>query len=73
MVVSLAHVDRPVGKRVIDFLSGTVYALDGHSRKVSEEIFLFAPAEIPIDYLEGVSELSEVEEIDDDVMVRERA
>lgn len=49
VVANLLNLEREVAKRVVDFLNGTVYALDGHVQKVSEGIFVFTPAEVEID------------------------
>ena len=34
---------RDVARRIVDFISGGVFALDGHIQKVSNSIFLIAP------------------------------
>ena len=48
VVVNLERVDRDVAKKVIDFLSGAVYALDGNIQKVAAGIFLIAPYNVGI-------------------------
>ncbi len=48
LVVNLGDADRELAKRIVDFLSGVTYALDGHVQRVGEEIFLFTPSNIPI-------------------------
>ncbi len=48
VVVNLECIDKNVARRVIDFLSGAVYALDGDIQKVSNGIFLIAPNNIGI-------------------------
>lgn len=50
VVVSLENLDRELAKRIVDFVSGTTYALDGNLQRVADEIFLFTPKEIPIDF-----------------------
>ena len=37
-----------VARRIVDFISGGVYALNGHIQKVSNSIFLIAPANYDI-------------------------
>lgn len=37
-----------VSQRIIDFLSGALYALDGHSQQLGKSIFLFAPVNTEI-------------------------
>jgi cell division inhibitor SepF len=43
IVINLRGAEDELGKRIVDFLSGVTYALDGHMHRVGEEIFLFAP------------------------------
>ena len=43
VIVNLEYVNRDVARRIVDFISGGVYALDGHIQKISNSIFLIAP------------------------------
>lgn len=43
VVVNLEKLDKATASRVFDFLSGTVYALDGNMQKVSNGILLVVP------------------------------
>lgn len=43
VIVNLEYVNKDVARRIIDFISGSVHALDGHIQKVSNAIFLIAP------------------------------
>lgn len=43
VIVNLEYVNKDVARRIIDFISGAVHALDGHIQKVSNSIFLIAP------------------------------
>ncbi len=47
-VLNLEYVNKDVARRVVDFISGGVYALNGHIQKVSNSIFLIAPANYDI-------------------------
>lgn len=47
-VVNLEYVNKDVARRIVDFISGGVYALNGHIQKVSNSIFLIAPANYDI-------------------------
>lgn len=49
VVVNLEHIDRETARRILDFMSGATYALGGLMRKVSANIFLFAPSNVDID------------------------
>ena len=48
VVLNLEYVNKDVARRIVDFVSGGVYALDGHIQKVSNSIFLIAPANYEI-------------------------
>lgn len=43
IIVNLEYVNKDVARRIVDFISGGVFALDGHIQKVSNSIFLIAP------------------------------
>lgn len=43
VIVNLEYVNKDVARRVVDFISGAVHALDGHIQKISNSIFLIAP------------------------------
>lgn len=48
IVVNLESLDTALAQRVLDFISGAVYALDGTIQKVSRGIFVLAPSNIDI-------------------------
>lgn len=48
IVVNLEIVDSNVARRIVDFLSGAVYALDGSIQKVSNKIFVIAPNNVEL-------------------------
>lgn len=48
IIVNLEYVNKDVARRIVDFISGGVYALDGYIQKVSNSIFLVAPANYEI-------------------------
>jgi cell division inhibitor SepF len=48
VIVNLEDITKEMAQRVIDFLSGSVYALDGDIQKVSAGIFLIAPNNVDI-------------------------
>ena len=48
VVINLEKLEKDVARRVIDFISGSVYALGGSIQKVSGGIFLIAPYNIDI-------------------------
>ena len=48
VVVNLERVEYPVAQRIMDFLSGTCYSLDGSIQRVSSNIFIIAPVNFDI-------------------------
>ncbi|WP_289141749.1 cell division protein SepF [uncultured Brevibacillus sp.] len=48
VVVNLHRVEKDQAKRIIDFLSGTVYALNGDIQKVGDTIFVCTPDHVDI-------------------------
>ncbi len=48
VVVNLNGTDPEISRRIIDFMSGTAYALDGLYQKLGENVFLFAPSNVEI-------------------------
>jgi FtsZ-interacting cell division protein YlmF len=49
VVVNLEVLDHESARRCIDFLSGTIYALNGSVEKIAESVFLFAPASVGVE------------------------
>ena len=43
VIVNLEYVNKDVARRIVDFISGAVYGLDGNIQKISNSIFLVAP------------------------------
>ena len=48
VVVNLEKVEYPVAQRIMDFLSGTCYALEGSIQRVANNIFIIAPENVDI-------------------------
>src|SRR5262245_36893403 len=48
VIVNLEGTDDDLARRVIDFISGVTYALNGFYERVGEKVFLFTPANIII-------------------------
>ena len=48
VIVNLEYVNKDVARRIVDFISGGVYALNGHIQKISNSIFLIAPVNYEI-------------------------
>jgi cell division inhibitor SepF len=43
VILNMENVDKALCRRVVDFLTGCVYALDGEVRKVAQATYLFCP------------------------------
>ena len=56
-IVNLEYVNKDVARRIVDFISGGVYALDAHIQKVSNSIFLVAPTNYEISNEMGREEM----------------
>lgn len=48
VILNLKYLDKETSKRLIDFICGTAYAINGHMMKIGENIFLFTPAQVNI-------------------------
>ncbi|MBK5253803.1 MAG: cell division protein SepF [Peptostreptococcaceae bacterium] len=48
VIINLEMVETEVARKIFDFLSGAVYALNGNVQKVASNIFIFAPENVSI-------------------------
>lgn len=48
VIMNLENTNPELAQKIIDFLSGTTYALDGHSQQLGKQIFLFTPSNVEI-------------------------
>ncbi|MFS0688169.1 cell division protein SepF [Sporosarcina sp. 179-K 8C2 HS] len=48
VVVNLQRIERDQGIRIVDFLSGTVYALGGDIQRIGTDIFLCVPENVEV-------------------------
>ncbi len=48
VIVNLENVDKAMARRVVDFMSGCSYALDGKARKIAQSTYLFAPSNMDV-------------------------
>ncbi|WP_340002002.1 cell division protein SepF [Oceanobacillus sp. FSL K6-0127] len=48
VVINLQRVDHQQAKRIVDFLSGTVYAVNGDIQKLGSETFLCTPDNVEV-------------------------
>ena len=47
-IINLKYLDQSEGTRLIDFVCGTAFAIDGHMVKIADTIFLLTPANVTI-------------------------
>ena len=43
VIVNMENVDKAMARRIVDFLSGCVYALEGDVKKIAKSAYLFCP------------------------------
>lgn len=48
VIVNLQNIERELAKRLIDFVSGLTYGLDGGIQRVAEMVFLLTPANVEV-------------------------
>ena len=53
-IINLEQTQQDISERIIDFLNGVTYALNGFVEKVGDRVYLFAPSNIVIDVPEDV-------------------
>lgn len=49
VVVNFSRVDEDQSKRIVDFIAGTVFAINGEMKSVGDQIFLCTPPKFEID------------------------
>ncbi len=48
VILNMENIDKSLTRRVVDFLSGSVYALDGSVKKIAQSTYLFCPHNMDI-------------------------
>lgn len=56
IILSVELVPKDVARRLVDFVSGAAYALDGRMHRLGESLFLFTPSNIGIDVAGHIDE-----------------
>lgn len=54
-IVNLERATPQMAERIIDFLNGVCYALDGTVERVGEKVYMFVPANVMVEIDEGVT------------------
>ncbi len=63
VVVNLNEIDKSLAVRILDFISGTTYAIKGKIQKISPHIFLVTPSNYQVLDSEGKEELKIIDKI----------
>ena len=58
VVVNFENTEEEAAKRIIDFVSGTTYALSGEIKKVGHNVFLCAPSNVNVSYTQEQKTMS---------------
>ena len=58
VVINFEKTEAEDAKRIIDFISGTTYALNGEIKKVGHNVFLCAPSNVNVSYTEEERKVS---------------
>lgn len=61
VIVNLEGIDVEEAQRIMDFVSGCIFSIQGNMRQISKYIFIFSPKTIDIsgDYIKNVAENNE--------------
>jgi len=49
IILNLQSLEKDVARRIIDFVSGAVYGMDGNIQKIAESVFIFTPSSVLLD------------------------
>ena len=58
VVINFENTDADDARRIIDFISGTTYALNGEIKKVGHNVFFCAPSNVNVTYTEDQKKVS---------------
>jgi len=61
VVLNLKYLESNESKRLFDFICGTTYAIEGHFRKLGDNILLFTPSNINIVDAEAENQFKEMD------------
>lgn len=62
VIVNLQQLNPSAGKRLIDFLCGTTYAMNGTIKKINDQMFIFAPQNMVIQMADDISDIEKATE-----------
>lgn len=54
-IVNLEHAIPPMGDRIVDFLSGVCYGVDGTVERIGDRVYMFVPANVDVTVEDGTT------------------
>jgi len=48
VIMNFENTPKDLSQRILDFMSGTTYALDGNSQQLGQHVFIFTPSNVEI-------------------------
>ena len=54
VIINFENTETSDAQRIVDFISGTIYALNGTLKQVSQKVFISAPNNVTVTYTEDV-------------------
>ena len=54
VIINFENTETADAQRIVDFISGTIYALNGTLKQVSQKVFISAPNNVTVTYTEDV-------------------
>lgn len=57
-IINLEQASPQMGERIIDFLNGVCYALDGTVERVGDRVYMFVPANVLVEVDEGTNSVN---------------
>lgn len=70
VIINLKYLDSSSGKRLVDFICGTAYAINGHMMKIGDNIFLFTPENVLIAESGDKSQLDTLDREEKDIFFK---
>ncbi|MBR1729520.1 MAG: cell division protein SepF [Selenomonadaceae bacterium] len=58
VIINFEDTDTETARRIIDFISGTTYAINGDIKKVGQDVFICAPNSVTVTYSEDEKKVS---------------
>jgi len=65
VIVSVEALSKDVARRLVDFVMGAAYALDGRMHRLGDSLFLFTPSNVGIDVADSGAQMADDDDFDD--------